>query len=180
MSLPKRRSARVLGLTAALLLSLPLAGCFRPLHGPTASGEDLSEVLAAIQLDPITVGSGLEYFGHSLRSEVIYQLNGSGSPRPKRYKLNLSIAQLLQTPTVDSSTGRADSATLTVNTGYTLESLEGGPPIAKGVVVSYATYDRSVQRFANVRAARDAQERVTRETAVQLRTRLAAVLATRS
>jgi LPS-assembly lipoprotein len=162
-----------------LLLALPLTGCLRPLHGPTASGENLAEVLGAIKVEPIKIGGGLEYFGHTLQSETIFQLDGSGQPRPKRYKLSLAIAQLLQTPTVDSRTGRADSATLTVNTAYTLESLEGGPPITKGVVISYATYDRSIQRFANVRAARDAQERVARETAVQLRTRLASFLATR-
>jgi len=180
MSSPKRPGLRALNLCAALLLSLPLAGCFRPLYGPTASGENLTEVLGAIRVEPLSLGAGLEYFGHTLRSETIFQLDGSGQPRPKRYKLGLSIAQLLQTPTVDSRTGRADSATLTVNTAYTLEPIEGGEPITKGVVTSYATYDRSVQRFANVRAARDAQERVARETAVQLRTRLAAFLATRS
>lgn len=178
MSLLDRPFA-ALRLAAALLLTLTVAGCFRPLYGPTVSGENLPDVLGAIRVEPINVGRGSEFFAHSLRSEVIFQLNGSGAPRPERYKLVMSIAQLLQTPTVDSTTGRADSATLTVNTAYSLENLEGGLPITKGVVISYATYDRSVQRFANVRAARDAQERVTRETAVQLRTRLAAVLATR-
>lgn len=180
MSSPRLLGLRGFGFVVAVLITLPLGGCFRPLYGPTASGENLTEVLGAIQVEPITIGTGLEYFGHSLRSETIFQLDGSGQPRRKRYKLSLSIAQLLQTPTVDSSTGRADSATLTVNTAYTLENLEGGPPITKGVVISYATYDRTVQRFANVRAARDAQERVARETAVQLRTRLASFLATRS
>ncbi|CAA9345564.1 MAG: Uncharacterized protein CC_3750 [uncultured Microvirga sp.] len=180
MSSPRFSSFRRRSLVAALLTALPLAGCFRPLYGPTASGENLVDVLGAIQVEPLSVGTGLEYFAHTLRSETIFQLDGSGQPRPKRYRLSLSVGQLLQTPTVDSSTGRADSATLTVNTAYALEPLGGGAPITNGVVVSYATYDRSVQRFANVRAARDAQERVARETAVQLRTRLASYLATRS
>lgn len=180
MSSFDRLSPRLARLAAVAALTLATAGCLRPLYGPTASGASLPDLLGAIQVEPIKVGVGQEYLAHSLRSEIIYQLNGSGAERPKRYRLNLTIAQLLQTPTVDSATGRADSATLTVNTAYALEPVGGGEPLTKGVVISYATYDRSVQRFANVRAARDAQERVSRETATQMRTRLAAFLATRS
>jgi LPS-assembly lipoprotein len=139
------------------------------------------EVLGAIRVEPLNVGTGLEYFAHTLRSETVFQLDGSGQPRPKRYKLCLAVAQLLQTPTGRLvNRPRRFRDPWTVNTAYTLEPLEGGAPITKGIVISYATYDRSVQRFANVRAARDAQERVAPRPPLQLRTRLASYLATRS
>ena len=65
--------------------------CFRPLYGPTASGEALQTVLAAIEVDPVTAALPQERVGHYLRSELIFDLNGSGVPAPKRYKLSMSL-----------------------------------------------------------------------------------------
>jgi LPS-assembly lipoprotein len=45
------------------------------------------------------------------------------------------------------------------------------------VAFTFASYDRSSQRFANIRAARDAEIRDTRVLAEQIKTRLAADLA---
>jgi LPS-assembly lipoprotein len=178
MSSPERSFLSGLRLAAVAALALAVAGCFRPLYGPTASGENLQDVLASIELAPLIMPIGQEYLGHRLTSELTFQLNGSGEPRPKRYKLGLAVQNRLDTPIVDTETGRANSATLVANVTYTLTSLDGARVVASGKATSFATYDRSAQRFANVRAARDAQARVSRDLAVQLRTRLAAHLAT--
>jgi LPS-assembly lipoprotein len=47
-------------------------------------------------------------------------------------------------------------------------------PLAKGFVVSLSDYDRSSNRFANVRAARDAEIRNAKNLAEQIRSRIAA------
>jgi LPS-assembly lipoprotein len=48
--------------------------------------------------------------------------------------------------------------------------------VARGTVTSFASYDRSAQRFANIRAARDAEIRDARTLADQLTTQVAAQL----
>jgi LPS-assembly lipoprotein len=167
-------------LAAIGALTLGLSACFRPLYGPTASGESLPSVLAAIEIDKVTTSLPQERVGHYLRSELVYDLNGSGIPAPKRYKLNLSFVERVQSPIVDTSTGRAQSATLTGELTYKLTSLDGQTVITSGTATGYVTYDRSPQRFATVRAARDADIRLAKTLADQMRTRLAAALATRT
>lgn len=160
--------------------TLGLSGCFRPLYGPAASGEALQTVLASIDVPELKWADSQARIGHYLRSEIVFALNGSGMSVPKRYKLDLSLNQTLSTPIVDSESGRAQSATIGGTLAYTLTSLDGTTVYTKGVATSSATYDRFDQRFATVRAARDAEIRLARVLAEQVKTRLAATLATRS
>ncbi|MFC4175310.1 LPS assembly lipoprotein LptE [Microvirga sp. GCM10011540] len=157
-------------------LSLGLSACFRPLYGPTASGQQLQDALAAIEIPEITWPEPRARFAHYLRSELIFALNGSGAEAPKRYVLTLSYNQGLTTPIVDTESGRALSATITGNLTYTLKAKDGSQVVATGVATAYASYDRFQQRFATVRAARDAEIRLAKTLAEQVRTRLSAAL----
>ncbi|GJE41422.1 hypothetical protein AEGHOMDF_0588 [Methylobacterium soli] len=173
---PVARAAK-LALIAALAVNL--SACFRPLYGPTASGEPMAALLAGIQVDDINMAQGQERLGHYLRSELIFDLDGSGQPSPKRYKLKMEGSESLQTPIVSSQTGRAEAGTIVANIRYRLENLEGTKIITEGVATSTATYDRSVQRFASLRAARDAEIRLSKVLAEQIKTRIASVLVTK-
>ena len=161
-------------------LTLGLSACFRPLYGPTASGESLQTVLASIDVPELKWADTQARFGHYLRSELIYALNGSGSDTPKKYVLNLSFSQTLVTPIVDAESGRAQSATIDGKLDYTLTTPDGGMILTKGTATSSATYDRFEQRFASLRAARDAEIRLAKNLAEQVKTRLAAALSARS
>jgi LPS-assembly lipoprotein len=160
-------------------LALSLSACFRPLYGPTASGETVQALLAAVQVDDVAMAQGQERLGHYLRSELIFELDGSGQPASKRYRLKLSGSEIVQTPIVSSTTGRAEAGTLVANIKYSLEDMAGAKVYTEGVATSTATYDRSVQRFASQRAARDAEIRLASVLADQIKTRLAAVLSTK-
>ncbi len=162
------------GLAAGL--SLGLSACFKPLYGPTASGESLQTVLAAIDVPEIRWPDNQAVMGHYLRSELIYALNGSGSETPKRYVLKLALARSLSTPIVDTETGRASSAIVGGTVTYTLTSLDGAKVYTRGSATSSTAYDRYQQRFATVRAARDAEIRLAKVLAEQVKTRLAATL----
>lgn len=175
MSLPDLRRMRLIGV---LFAAATLGGCLRPLYGPTASGERVDDVLAAIQVESIATPLGQEPLSHYLRSELIFDLDGSGRPPPKRYKLEIQVSERSQSPIVDTETGRADSATLFGDADYTLSTLDGTRVIAKGRASGSATYDRSPQRFAAVRAARDAEIRLSKVLSEQIKTRLAARLST--
>jgi RND superfamily putative drug exporter len=75
--------------------------------------------------------------------------------------------------------GTTPTGTLVANIKYSLEDMAGAKVYTEGVATSTATYDRSVQRFASQRAARDAEIRLASVLADQIKTRLAAVLSTK-
>jgi LPS-assembly lipoprotein len=172
-----RRGGRLL---AAALVAGAVSACFRPLYGPTASGEPLRTVLAQVDVQQIRTALNKERIGHYLRSELVFDLDGSGEPLPKRYKLAISITEQVQTPIVDTATGLAVSATLITFATYTLTNWDGTQKIADGTASASASYDRTAQRFAAVRAARDAEIRSAKLLAEQIKNRLAAVLVSRS
>lgn len=162
------RVSRRCALIAAL--ALPLAGCFQPMYGPTAfGGADMDEELRAIAVDPIA-----DRFGHYLANELIFALNGTGTPAPARYRLAVTPTQTMQTPIIDTVTSRAAAATIWARARYVVTPVSGGAPVATGDVGSVVDYDRFTSRFANVRAARDAEIRAARTLADQIRLSVAA------
>lgn len=174
LNLPHLRSG--LRVAAIVGIALGLSACLRPLHGPTVSGASLQNVLASIDIPDKEWPDSQAVVGHYLRSELIYAFNGSGSDTPKKYNLKLALTERLSTPIVDSVSGRAQSATLIGNLKYTLTSLDGKTVVTTGTATGQATYDRFNQRFATVRAARDAEIRLAKTLAEQVKTRIAATL----
>jgi LPS-assembly lipoprotein len=172
-------AGRIARLACVASLGLSLSACFRPLYGPTASGESVQALLASVQVDDVAMAQGQERLGHYLRSELVFDLDGSGQPATKRYRLKLSGSEIVQTPIVSSTTGRAEAGTLVANITYSLEDMAGSKVYTEGVATSTATYDRSVQRFASQRAARDAEIRLAGVLSDQIKSRLAAVLSTK-
>jgi LPS-assembly lipoprotein len=159
-----------------LLLAAPLAGCIQPLYGPLANGGgSVAAEMQAIQIEPIK-----DRLGHYLENELIFAFNGTGSQVPPRYRLFVTIVESTQTPLIDTVTGQASAANILVVANFRLEHASGGTPIYKDTATVVASYDRTTQRFASVRAARDAEIRDAERLADQIRTRIAAVLATRS
>lgn len=157
-------------------LSLGLSACFKPLYSPTASGESLQTVLAAIDVPEVEWPDSQAVMGHYLRSELIYALNGSGSNVPKRYVLKLSLTRSITAPIVDTETGRASSAIVGGTLTYVLATPDGKTIITQGSATNTTSYDRYQQRFATVRAGRDAEIRLAKVLAEQVKTRLAATL----
>ncbi|MGP8191443.1 MAG: LPS assembly lipoprotein LptE [Methylovirgula sp.] len=163
---------RRLRLLFAFLPALLLAGCIHPLYGTVGEGGQVAEELKAIEIAPI---SGR--LGHYLGDELIFALNGTGSHVPAKYKLVVTPAEGVQTPLVDTVTGLVTAATVTVSAHYVLTPVDGGPPIAKGTAFVAASYDRTSQRFSDMRAARDSEQRDARQLADQIHTLLATALA---
>ncbi len=167
------------GLVGLLLLLGPTA-CFRPLYGPTASGAPLQDVLGAIDIQMPEGPDSQQRLGHFLRSELVFDLDGSGQPKPKLYKLALSTSESVQGTTIEIVSGRANTAILNGSAAYKLTNLDGTKTLLTGTSRSSATYYRDEQRFASVRAARDAEIRVARAIAEDIKQRLAAFFATAS
>jgi len=160
---------------AALCLALALGGCFQPVYGPQAAlggpGTSLRSELQSIAIAPVQ-----GRFGHYLTEELRFLLNGTGDQQSPRYRLTITFTQASQTALVDTVTGRATANSLSARVDYKLLPILGGAPVAEGYVISLADYDRASNRFANVRAARDAEIRNAKALADQIRTRLATTL----
>jgi LPS-assembly lipoprotein len=167
--------SRVFFAAAALLLAGGLSGCFQPLYGE-ASHPGLVDDLRAIEVAPIP-----NRIGHYLAEDLIAELNGTGQTAlPPKYRLVVTISLGTQTPTVNSEINVASSATLTGDATYALIKVDGGKEVLKGTASEAAAYDRTTQRYADLRAARDAEIRVARALSSTISLRLATALAAKT
>jgi LPS-assembly lipoprotein len=149
------------------LLVLALAGCIHPLYGRNG----VNTQLAQIEVAPIP-----DRLGHYLVEELKFDTDGSGNRPPPKYRLTITAKSNVSGLVVNLSQLRSDAAQVVVTATYTLTAIEGGAQITTGTATASASYDRTEQRYANVRAARDAEIRAVGLLADQIRTRLAIAL----
>lgn len=169
MSLHKLLSRRSASLALAATLLLGTSGCFRPLYGPAANGTPVEAVMAAIEVGTVGVPADRQEMGHTLRSELIFALDGSGSnTTPKRYRLTTTATTSLATPLVSSATGRAVSATIAATASWQVVDTQTNEVVFSGNAQAAASYDRTIQRFAALRAQRDAETRVAKQLSEQI------------
>ncbi len=171
---------RYAALAGALALSVLAAGCVRPLYGEntlsvTGAGS-VRSALASIDVPMIP-----DRLGHTLRNDLGFLLEGRDPPRgPKTHRLLVNVRGTVLITSVSSTLQRADSATVQGTAAYSLVPLAGGAAVVSGNVTANATYERTPQRFASLRAATDARDRVARTLADLIHGDLAAQLARRN
>jgi len=168
------RSRRFL-LAAALSVAALAGGCFQPLYSDyttSTMGGSVKTALRGIEIPEI---KGL--IGHYFRNELVYELDGSGDPdAPRTSKLEAAVSESVEIVTVDYANGRADSAVLVGTVTWKLTQNGTGKVLASGTNSVRVPYERSSQRFATVRAARDAQVRAAKNLATIVRGQIAADL----
>ena len=170
-----RRSLKRGRLGLSLLVPLALGGCLQPMYGQFAEGgPGLDAELRAIAIEPIP-----DRLGHYLGNDLVFDLNGTGSHPQPRYRLYVTLNESVQTPVLDTISGLSTAATVVINAAYRLEVFDTGLPVTKGTAFVFKSYDRTSQRFADVRAARDAEIRDAKQLSNLLRVKLAAALAER-
>ncbi len=162
-----RVSRPALASTLALTLTLALSGCIHPMYGSNG----INAQLARIDVPPIP-----DRVGHYLAEELKFETNGSGEDPAPKYRLNITTQETLGGLIVNLHSLTSDAAALTLTANYSLVEIEGGKEVTKGSASATASYDRSQQRFANVRAARDAEIRAATVLADQIRTRVGIAL----
>lgn len=153
---------------AVWLVTTSLSGCFHPLYSGGANGSVARE-LAAIDVAPIP-----DRLGYYLANELTFAFRGGGEALPSKYRLTVTLHERVQAPLVDTVSGRATAATVGVDAEYKLVALGTSDIVASGTAFVAEAYDRSNQRFANIRAARDAEIRGAKSLADQIRTRVSA------
>lgn len=155
----------------ALFGVVGLSGCFTPLYSEAAH-PGINEAMKEVEVPQID-----GRLGHYLVDDLITDMNGTGATPKAKYRLAIKTSQSSNTPTVASQLGLATSVTLIENADITLTKIEGGEVIFHGTAQSAAPYDSSLDSYANLRAARDAELRLARSLALEIETRVGAALA---
>jgi len=163
-------------LLAAVLAAAALAGgCFQPLYSDYTSSTVGGSVKTALRAIEVPELKGV--MGHYLRNELVFELDGSGDPDARKtLKFDATLTESVEVVTVDYTNGRADSAVLIGTATWSLKRADTGEVVSSGVNSVRAPYERSAQRFATVRAARDAQIRAAKNLATIIRGQIAADL----
>lgn len=143
-----------------------LSACLQPVHAPQLglSGGSIARELAQVSVAPID-----GYLGYSLKSELDYLLTNGAPASGTRYLLTVKTQQAGATSIIDAATARPQSVTLQAEATYELKDTTNGTIRASGRTFGSANYDRSGQRFATIRAQRDAEERLGKSLAERLR-----------
>jgi LPS-assembly lipoprotein len=158
-----------------LFLSLGMTGCLRPLYGsPEFGGLAIQQGLAGVTIE--VRGDRLE---HYLRNELEFGLRGDGvQSGPRTHRLVVVPTTRLNTAIVDRVSGTAESVNMIITARYTLYATNKPTVVLTDENATVAvSYDRSIQRFASIRASRDAEIRGAKQMAEQIKTRVAAYLA---
>jgi LPS-assembly lipoprotein len=169
---------RTRAIGCAVALSMIVSACgeggFRPLNGSVGlGGSDVSAKLASIQVAPIP-----GRLGQRVRNELIFDTTGGAAVTTSpAYRLEMAVKETV-TSTLVKTDGDALSQIYSADATFNLIRLSDKSVVLKGVSYGRAGFERNPSIFANVRAQDDAQNRVAHTIGVEMRTRLAAFLAT--
>lgn len=165
---------------AAVLLAALLGGCeFQPMYAQTplfGSGPSLRESLGNVEVASI---SGR--IGNELRNDLIFELTGgNGNPVGAPYRLTLVANVSSLNPIIDTQSGRPVVQMISFDVSYRLHDVVKDRIVLNEHALARVSLDRSQQRFANLRAVRDAENRAAKVVAEQIRSRIASFFLTRT
>ena len=161
--------------SAIVLAVLALTACtLRPLYATGgAAGLGPQADLPAISVaDPITREEQV------FRNALLFSLRGGGDGEAPRYGLIYRLTIRQQEIAVERGTGTPNAYQLTGGVSFLLKDAADGTSLFGASVTGADTYARSSQNYANIRARRDAEDRLAKNLAELTQARLAAYFAT--
>jgi LPS-assembly lipoprotein len=168
---PSRAALRGLALAAALLAA---AGCqVRPLYAPGPGESGPQADLPAIVVDQ-PVSRQEQVF----RNALLFAMQGGHGGEAPRYQLIYRLTIREQEILVERDTGTPNAYQLTGGVSFLVKELATGRSLYGSSVTAIDSYTRSSQNFANIRAKRDAEDRLAEALAELANARLAAYFAT--
>ena len=163
------------GLAAAAIALSALSACtIRPLYSGGASGNGPQADLPAIAIDqPVTREEQV------FRNALNFDLRGGGEGAAIRYHLSYRLVIREREVAVERRTGTPSAYQLDASVSFLVEDTTTGAQIVGANVTAIDSYNRVSQDFANVRARRDAEDRLLTTLAQLTQARLAAFFSTR-
>lgn len=154
-------------------ITLALAGCFQPMYADRSviggSGPNLRDAMRDVEV--VAIDGRL---GQELRNNIIFELTGgAGNPSGAPYKLNMSVASSSFNAIIDPTSGLAQTETVSLDVSYRLKDVANDKVVLTDQAIARVTIDRTAQRYARVRAVRDAENKAAKIVAEQMRARVA-------
>jgi LPS-assembly lipoprotein len=174
------RAKSILSPLVAILFAATAASCmFQPMYAQSplfGSGSSLNDALRDVDVARIE-----GRIGNELRNDLIYELTGGEGNRTNApYRLTLVAEVTSFNPVVDNQSGRSLSNIISFDITYKLHDVVQNRVVLTEQALARVSIDASQQRFANLRARRDAENRAAKIAAEQIRARLASFFLTRT
>lgn len=175
-----RKANLTLRLAVISLFAAGAGGCqFQPMYAQTplfGSGPSLRDTLKDVDVASID-----GRIGNELRNDLIFELTGGTGNQPNApYRLTMVVTTNSINPIVDVTSGRPEAETISFDVVYKLQDVVRDRTVLTEKALARVSLDRSTQRFARVRAQRDAENRAAKVVAEQIRARLATFFLTRT
>jgi hypothetical protein len=174
MSLQLSQARRYLPLAAALVALVlsggVLSGCFTPLYGVSASGEQVSAALA-----DVAIVEQETRINQLIRNQLISTMSPPGVPRGNRYLLEFASTASTVGLVLERNTD-VSRQLYKLNVAYVLKDNASGQVIHQGRTFSHVAYDRIQSEFSNIQSQINAEERAAIEVGDDIRTRIATYL----
>ncbi len=172
---PGGRVVVACALAASLVVGCADGSGFKPLYGSSGIGAGVDAKLSHVQVAPMP-----GRLGQRIRNDLIFETTGGGEvTKDPVYRLEIAVTEGLISTLVDA-TGNPNSQLYTAEAKFNLIRIKDKTVVLKGSSFGRAAFERNPSVFANVRAQDDAQDRAARTIGTELKTRLAAYLATAS
>ncbi|WP_420412831.1 LPS assembly lipoprotein LptE [Roseibium sp.] len=173
------RGFRTLVLAGLLAFGFTAGGCqIRPLYGTAGTAGSgsavVSDEMAAIDIASI----GTDVPARTLYNELTFNFERGTSAPAKKYRLVVLKDTSTASVAVEQFSDVPSAYTLTMNASFVLSDLATEKTLMTGRSFQSASFDFSNQRFANLRASRDAEERVAKAVAEDITARIAGYFAT--
>lgn len=154
----------------ALAACLLAAGCqVQPLYSDGSSSFD-GRAGVAQRLSHIAIAPVEDRVSQQVRNELLFLFGGGAdAPANDRYVMQLDIRQTGDVLLRRDTDAEATAGNVTLTGVYTLNDSVSGDALYSGRRSATASYDSFDQAFANLRAARDAENRAARELAELIR-----------
>ena len=148
-------------------------GGFQPVYGTNSStGERTSEKIRSVEFAPIP-----GRVGQRIRNELVFDRTSAGDLTQATSRLDVTVSESVLTTLVNSR-GDSSGQVYQLEARYKLIDIASKKTIFEGRSLGRAAFDRFETGYSNIRAREDAENRVARSVADDIRIRLAAHFAT--
>jgi LPS-assembly lipoprotein len=175
-----RRTVRRFVAAVALSVStLSLAACagdgtgFKPLYGATG-GQTYDQRLAKVDVAPVP-----GRVGQRIRNELVFERSTGSQSIDPELRLDIIITETLLTTLVNAA-GASSSQVYQLEARYQLIDLKTKKSVLDGRSLGRGSFDRFASIYSNIRGREDAENRVAKSIADDIRTRLLAHLSRQS
>ncbi|MCM5554770.1 LPS assembly lipoprotein LptE [Pleomorphomonas sp. NRK KF1] len=154
-----------------------LAACqVRPVYAPAGSAVAGNNPAMVTELASIAIKGQTERVAQALINELIFQLRGGGALVEPKYRLDLILTTRVSDLAIRAREDIPVAKLVSLTATYTLTEVATSRVVTSDNVYATSSFDVSSQRYANVRAQRDAEDRAARAAAADIRLRLSSAL----